>query len=385
MRYVLFLILSSIFNDGHSTLTYDSLSWLERMRLSGYVKALMLLNGDSRFSEFDVDYVVHNRLNFRWKPVNGLTAVAEFRNRIFAGERVRKSADFSSLLRYPDEQWNLNVLWMNQKGLVAHTTTERAYVDFDWVQSGLRFGRQRINWGLSTTWNPNDIFNAWNFLDFDYEERAGVDAVSFRYSNSAFSEFSMVYALSANRQDIAALRYFFNRNRFDVQLIGGLYRGKGTLGGGWAGHIGEAGFKGEVQYYFLKDFRSAHVNVTLELDKLVGHGWYISGGGLFNSMGINYPLNNFQEVNLNLSAENLMPGKWSGLFTLKKEINPLTTANLSAVYSPGFNLMILLGGLSYNVVPDFDLDVVWQSYFFETQSKFQAIRHLGVVRLRWSY
>ena len=44
-----------------------------------------------------------------------------------------------------------------------------------------RIGRQRINWGTTTIWNPNDIFNAYNFLDFDYEERPGMDGGKFQY------------------------------------------------------------------------------------------------------------------------------------------------------------------------------------------------------------
>ena len=37
----------------------------------------------------------------------------------------------------------------------------------DWANEKLqlRVGRQRINWGINTTWNPNDIFNSYNIYD----------------------------------------------------------------------------------------------------------------------------------------------------------------------------------------------------------------------------
>ena len=45
----------------------------------------------------------------------------------------------------------------------AQTIMDRLYFDIylgDWEIS---VGRQRINWGISTFWNSNDIFNAFNF------------------------------------------------------------------------------------------------------------------------------------------------------------------------------------------------------------------------------
>ena len=41
--------------------------------------------------------------------------------------------------------------------------------------------RQRINWGQTLVWNPNDIFNAYSYFDFDYIERPGSDAIRLQY------------------------------------------------------------------------------------------------------------------------------------------------------------------------------------------------------------
>ena len=363
----------------------DSIETVESFRFFGYTKALSTFSFDKRLLNEKVNLLMHNRFNFRWKSVQGLSVVAEFRNRLFTGEVIKSNPRFIHLLRNRGEQWNMQKIWFENQSVAMLTNTERAFAEIDRGAWNIRVGRQRINWGMTTTWNPNDIFNAWNFLDFDYEERAGVDGISMRYRLSGLSEISFVYALAADQPDISSVRYFFNRQRFDVQLTAGKYRNHFTAGVGWAGHIREAGFKGEVQYFLKSSSGLSHLNFTAEADHLMGRGWYLTTGFLFNSSGIHKPVADLRDIDLNLSAENLMPGRWSVLLNGRKEINPLSSGSMGIVYSPGLNLLILLNTISYNVRPDLDTDVVLQSYFAEAGSVFQATSYLIFLRVRWSF
>lgn len=385
VKYVFILVLLLLSFTSLFANNSDSLNRLKSISFTGYVKGLIIFNLDNHFKNTATDELIHQRLNFRWQPNKNIKAVAEFRNRIFAGNRVKTTKNFSGILKSPSEQWNLESIWFETNEVVIHTNTERFYLESVRQSWNFRAGRQRINWGMATTWNPNDLFNAWNFLDFDYEERAGADALNLKFSGAGLSEFSAVYAFSANQRDVAALRYFFNHNRFDFQIITGFYRGQFNSGAGWAGHIGESGFKGEVQYYYRTKNEGSHFNLTSEIDHLLGKGWYISSGLLFNSLGQSRPVQKVGEINLNLSVDNLMPGRWSIFLSARKEINPLSAGNLNFVFSPGLNLMILIGTLSYNLLRDIDADLIWQSFFAETGSKFQNVNHLGFVRLRWSF
>ena len=58
---------------------------------------------------------------------------------------------------------------------------------------GLRIGRQRINWGVNLAWNPNDLFNAYSLIDFDYQERPGSDAIRFQYYMGDLSVLNLQY------------------------------------------------------------------------------------------------------------------------------------------------------------------------------------------------
>ena len=53
----------------------------------------------------------------------------------------------------------------------------------------LTLGRQRINWGVNLAFNPNDLFNAYSLIDFDYQERPGSDAIRFQYFTNELSSF----------------------------------------------------------------------------------------------------------------------------------------------------------------------------------------------------
>ncbi len=128
--------------------------------------------------------------------------------------------------------------------MLLFTNIDRLWVEYSSDTWNVRAGRQRINWGISTTWNPNDLFNTYNFLDFDYEERPACDAVKFHYefSGMSFAEFAFSRSAEPVNNVIAAGRYFINRWNYDFQFLGGWYRDQPTLGAGWSGSIGNVGF-----------------------------------------------------------------------------------------------------------------------------------------------
>ena len=226
----------------------------------------------------------------------------------------------------------------------------------------------------------------YNFLDFDYEERPGSDAVKMQYVfNNSFNA-ELACALYQNQPGpIAALKLGWNKWNYDWQWIGGLYKKQVTIGGSWAGPIRDAGFKGEVQYFFRTADSVDHLNLSMEVDYMFKKGWYLDVGILLNNRGINRPLEKFDTLNLSLSPLNLMPTRWNLLVNGSKEITPLFTLTNGMVYSPGSNLIILLPGLQYNMATNFDINLVWQSFFASIQHHFEAVGHRGFLRFKWSF
>lgn len=363
----------------------DSLK-VKKLEVRGYVKDLQSLTFNRNFDSLVTGNLIHNRINVRWNPSDKFTAGAEFRNRLFWGEEVRLTPDFSSGIRYGNEAADLTILWFETESMLLQTEVDRLWMEYHNQKWNVRLGRQRINWGISTLWNPNDIFNTYNFLDFDYEERPGRDAVKITHHLTEMSNLEFAFAATdESDKSVGAIKYFVNRWSYDFQFSAGVYNRIFTMGTGWSGSIGEAGFKGELQYFAPHRDTTAQVNLTMETDYVFENGWYTDIGLLFNSAGINQPVENWSLVSFQLSPQSLMPTKWNGLLMIAKEFTPLLSANMTMIYSPGTNLLIFFPSLKYNLANNLDFDLIWQSFFAEQYDEFGGVVHRGYLRVKWSF
>lgn len=361
----------------------DTLEKKKTWTLSGYLKELVWVRFDKNFKYPTATNLLHNRINAKWNPSKNWNGSLEVRNRFYWGEDVHKIQGFKNSLRNENEALNLSVNWIDAKSALLNSNVERLSIEYRKPKWNVRVGRQRINWGINNTWNPNDLFNTYNFLDFDYEERPGSDAVKGQYLINDFSTVEIAFA-GTGHKNIAAAKYFTNFKKYDLQANAGFYKGIFTVGLGWAGNISEAGFKGEVQIYTKDKDTSSNVLAAIESDYMLKNGWYLSSALLYNQRGLNSPLHEWTKLSFQPSPRNLMPTKWNILLNTSKEFTPLFTGSLNVVYAPGVNLLILFPTLRYNLTTDLDLDFVWQSFFAET-TRFEAVSHTGYVRLKWSF
>lgn len=360
---------------------------VKSFQVTGYVKDMQSLTFNSDFSQLVTGNLIHNRLNFRYKPSKKFTAGMEMRNRLFWGEEVRLTPDFSSGLRYSSEWADMSITWFETESMVLYSNIDRFWMEYASDTWNVRLGRQRINWGITTTWNPNDLFNTYNFLDFDYEERPATDAIKGQYLLGGMSYVELAVSRSGSPIDktIAAARYFTNYRNYDIQFLAGWYLDQPTLGLGWSGSISNAGFKGETQYFIQRESYQSQLNVALEADYIFSNGWYVSGGGLYNSRGLDDPITTWNMASLELSPLNPMPTKWNLIGTLSKALTPLLTLSAGAVYAPKTNFLIVLPSLRYNLATNLDIDLVWQSFYAEQASGFDALTHRAFIRFKWSF
>lgn len=356
-----------------------------KFTVAGYIKNLQTLNFSSDFSNLVSGNLIHNRLNFKWKPSDKISVITEMRNRIFWGEEYHIPG-FSQQLKNELEGFDLQKVWIDQSSFIFHTNIERIYLDVRESNWNLRLGRQRINWGKTTTWNPNDIFNTYNFLDFDYEERSGADGLKFQYLPEENWNAEIAYAYTGGEDGhVAAIKFATNKWNYDFQAIAGIYHNRFTAGTGWAGYIGEAGFKGEIQYFSPSGDSPGNLNLTLGSDYMFEKGWYLDIGGLYNDQGITGPINSWDFSRMDISPLNLMPTRWNFVAGTAKEITPLFIVNAGFLYAPGTDLLIVYPSIQYNLVTNLDLNFVWHSLFAGGNPGFEALGHRIFLRVKWSF
>ena len=359
----------------------------EKLVLSGYIKNLHEFSFINSLDQLQWTTLLHNRLNFKYIPTEKLTVRLEFRNRLFYGDNVKNIFGFSKFISQDhgitDLSWNI----IDNKDILFNTTIDRALINYAKGDWDITLGRQRVNWGMNLIWNPNDIFNTYNFLDFDYEERPGSDALRVQYYIGDFSKIEVAAKKGKSLDDkIVAAMYKFNKESYDIQLITGIYLNDWVIGSGWAGNLKNAGFKGEVSYFmpYKTYYNSENVlSSAISVDYGFKKGLYINGSILYNSRGDDASSYIGYLLYTNLSAKNLMPFKYSGFLQLAKEFTPIFRGAVSAIYSPTNHSVIIMPTFDYSVATNWELNFTGQS-FFEFEN-YQTLGNSLFVRLRWSF
>ncbi len=369
-----------------------SRSW----ELGGYLKNLQTLiffndsyfvPGQATASDTSLqDNLVHHRLNFRWFINDRFTFRAEARTRLFFGDLVRATRHYASLIDDANNDYfDLSMVILNDKGFVLHTMLDRCYLEYASGPWEIGLGRQRINWGINTVWNPNDIFNAFNFTDFDYEERPGSDALRVRY----YTGFASSIELATNAFDtwgeaVAAALWKFNRKQYDFQVLAGTAEGDATLGFGWAGNLKNAGFKGEATWFIpWQGKRPQSLNATLGIDYSFANAFYVSTGYLYNSNGSSGEGNIF---GFTLSARNLYPYRHALFASAAYPFNPLLQGSFAVIYSPVRSHAVFLNpSLAYSLSENWGLDLVGQMALSRADKRYTAPIQAVFFRIKWSY
>lgn len=359
-----------------------------RVEIKGYIKDIQGFSFSGNFDSSAWVNLIHNRINTKINLGSKLTARIEVRNRIFIGTQVSETPNFAEYIDQYPGYFDLSVIWINNTSLVFQSVIDRLLLKYSVPKWDITLGRQRINWGVNTIWNPNDIFNAYNFLDFDYEERPGNDAVRVQHYPKLNTSLEFAWKPGRSKSEhIASILYRFNKAKYDYQLLAGLYNTDLVIGGGWAGSIGNAGFKGEVSYFhpYQKPADSTGVlSASIMIDYTFKDAWYISGSFLFNSDPTNY-FGKGGIYTTNLSAKSLFPFRYSFYTGLAKSIATVFTFNASVIYSPEKNSLILFPAFAYNATENLDLDITIQSFFASEQGSYKSQGSAVYLRGKWSF
>lgn len=382
---LLILLVYAIAANGQED---TSVKKVPKFTLKGYIKYMEQLSFAGDATNLETNSLIHNRLNFRYRPDDHFNFRLEVRNRLYYGELVQNYPGFAALETNSYEPINLSKNWVNRNSVLLNSTIDRASAEYTNGKWDITLGRQRINWGINTVWTPNDLFNTFNYFDFDYEERPGSDAarVQFDFNSSSSLELDVSPGKTV-QQNIEALMYHMNKWNYDFQVFSGIYHEDFTGGVGWAGNIKGAGFKGEVSWFSPYGNYSDSTSLTgsLSIDYGFKNGIYLLVSGLYNSLGKDSNINMVQLTQETLSAKNMFPFRFTAFAEVSYSFTPILKATLGGMFTPSGNSVVLLPSVTYSLSNNWALDIVGQSFFTQQAGAYQALGNSFYLRIKCGF
>ena len=374
----------------------------KKLAIKGYIKNMSSFNiiGDSLWYE----NLTHNRINFAWYPTEQISAYVEVRNRLFVGDFVNTFTgndalgipSYGDIINSNNDFFSLSANWVDNGHMLLNVMVDRAYVE--WVKNDweIKAGRQRINWGVNLAWNPNDLFNAYSFFDFDYEERPGSDALRITYYTGVASSIEVAAKASKDMDHfVSAGMWKVNKWNYDFQFLGGIAQGDLALGAGWAGNLGLASLKGELTYFkpvIDTEVNRGYENLflgALSLDYSFSNSLYLNGSVMYNSNGSNDANLGLLSIGQNtapFTVRNLSPYPWSSFVQSSYQITPLLYGGLAIMGYPGTSALFINPMITFSIVQNLDVNLVGQFYFDTNASgTYDALSKSIFIRAKWSF
>jgi hypothetical protein len=424
VRIIVLLILLFAFTSIKGQDSYEPSNWAFR----GYLKNMSTfswspLAGDTLW----YDNLTHNRLNLAWYPNDNFSFYVEMRNQLFTGSNVKNFPpdnppfpSYGELIDGNNDFFDLSWNVIDNENVVLNMMFDRMFVR--WVKNDweIKLGRQRINWGVNLAWNPNDLFNAYSFFDFDYEERPGSDALRVTYYTGVASSIEVAAKIADSHDKfVAASMYKMNVKNYDLQFLGGVANGDVSLGTGWAGNLGLASIKGELTCFipftetaantnylsnpltgvYILDSNGNRIKVSerystmflgaISIDYSFPNSLYLNGSVMYNSIG-DYKANLFSQSlgqqYSTFTVRDLSPYPWSAFISSNYQFSPLLYGGVSVIFYPGTNNFFINPLLTYSIVQNLDIDLVGQLFFgTKPNESYDAISKALFARIKWSF
>jgi len=363
---------------------------MKKLTVNGYVKFLQTVLYQDFKEDWLTDNLIHNRINVHWYPSSKFNGTVEFRNRFFYGDFVKTIPGYKEMVVQDNGFVDLSFNWSDGKSYLFNTTIDRAYLDYITGKFQARIGRQRINWSQNLVWNPNDVFNAYSYFDFDYEERPGTDAVKLQYYTGFTSYGEFVYQLgnSLEEMSIAGL-YKFNQWNYDIQFLGGFVKNNWILGTGWSGNIGGAAFRGEATYFYdnADSILNRHqVVASVSGDYTFKNQLYAQISLIYNSLGKTENIQ-FDESMFfgGTSAKNLTPSRMELFGQVSYPFTPLISGNFATIVNPYDGSFFFGPGFTFSVQKNMEILLFAQFFEGDKNTEYGDIGKLLYWRLRWSF
>lgn len=358
-----------------------------KLTLNGYLTTMQTAMFDSLSGPFVNDNLIHNRLNFKWYINEHITFASQFRNRLFTGDMLRMDPSYAKATGsdqgWVDLSWNI----LNEQSFFLNTTLDRLWFDFNYGKFQARLGRQRINWGQTLVWNPNDIFNAYSFFDFDYVERPGSDAIRLQYYPDFSSSIEFAVKSDYENNVTAAALYRFNKWGYDLQFLTAYVNSEDLMiGGAWSGAIGYVAFRGEASWFQPYEYFSDTIGTglfTMGLEKSFKNNSMVQ----IQAMYCNNPakIDDFTSMYTgNLTTKDLAFSEFSAFVQYIYPLTPLLNVGVSGMWFPDLNGYFAGPSLDYSLADNIGFSLFWQHFSSKINGERTRI-NLAFIRLKYSF
>lgn len=361
-----------------------------RFAFNGYVKDMQMVIFQDVKDEWMTANLIHNRLNFKWFISPSLTGSIELRNRFLYGDMLQRYPGYNKTFEEDNGMANLSKNLCDEKSFLLNSSIDRLWIDYSKNKFQLTIGRQRINWGQTFVWNPNDIFNSHSYFDFDYEEKAGSDAVRMQYYLNSTSVIEVAAkSTGLDKQTIAGL-YRFNRWKYDVQLLGGIVDNSDyVLGAGWSGEILKGGFRGEASYFHpQKKFTDTTGVFTASVgyDYTFKNSLFLQVEALYNGSKESLEISSLSRLNRSsLNVKNLFLTDWSFFLSTAYPATPLINVSMSGIINPKHKLYFLIPSLSVSLKDNLELSMIAQLQQYLEPSSIKRNTSFIFLRVKHSF
>ncbi len=135
LRLCFFTLITSFITIYSASAQNDTTKHTHQFTVKGYVKYLEQVSFAGSATDPLTNELIHNRLNFDYRPDEHFNFRLEVRNRLYYGELVKSYPGFDSLATSANETFNLSKNWIDKNAVLFNSTIDRAsaeYIDKKW-------------------------------------------------------------------------------------------------------------------------------------------------------------------------------------------------------------------------------------------------------------
>lgn len=384
IKYILAFLLVYSFTCSFAQSKFDINGYISNMGQSSFTRDQQ---GDFQFLN---DFILHNRINIAYYANDNFTAHVQFRNQFLWGQSIKQFPGYANSFSNDRGAIDLNFNWWAGNNNLMNTQFDRAYLEYVNGNFELSLGRQRINWGRTLVWNPNDIFNAFSYYDFDYMERPGSDAIRANYYTGTASSAEFVAKIDSSKDLTLAGLYKFNKWSYDIQFLGGYVDGQDFVFGlGWEGNIGSVAFRGEGNYYRSEENFADTSGVFLAsigFDYLIGNKLTVQWEFLYNDSKtlIDIGQNPNAIFQAPATSKSLSFSEYNFFTNFSYIISPILTANVAGMYYTDFKGYFLMPAIDFSVNSNLYLSFMYQYFNLEVDNT-RSGSNVAYARLKWNF
>ncbi|MFC2088612.1 hypothetical protein ACFLSX_03345 [Calditrichota bacterium] len=404
MKKLVFIVLITITNIPLNAQLSD---W----EYGGYVKNLAAyIDGTYEGLPADIGKfknIFQGRLNLDWYPIYELSFCAQSRHLFTYQKNYYLTTGFFTQLSRSSYYFDLTWEAIEEKDYTYLSEFDRLNMLWSTGDLEITLGRQRIAWGTCLVWNPTDLFNAANILDFDYPERLGTDAVKMQYYIDETSAIEIAFSPGKTAEEVIyAGRYKTNFWNYDFSLLAGWQLNTLRIGGSWAGDIIGGGFRGEL-VYSKPDIKAAlpidpalaafsspgfipkliidnlYWTAALSYDYTFENSLYLHTEWLYNELGATEKSGS-RRIETLYTGE-LSSSRYSLFFEIAYDMTPLFRSDIFFIVNPTDGSWIAAPSFTYSVATNWEIYLLAFPSEGKSGSEFDGFPAQYFLRAQYSF